>query len=71
VAPELYYSATILENSEVFENLIAAQLKNSTTHDSYEARREGDHDGLALACWAGERYMRKVGSLPKPAVVLL
>ncbi len=35
----------------------------ATAHDSYEAWREGDHDDLvlsvAMACWAGERFLRK------------
>ena len=46
------------------------KINISTAHDSYEAWREGDHDDLvlsvALACWAGERYMRKLESVPKP-----
>ena len=37
------------------------KINISTAHDSYEAWREGDHDDLvlsvALACWAGERYL--------------
>jgi hypothetical protein len=45
------------------------KINISTAHDSYEAWREGDHDDLvlsvALACWAGERYMRKLESVPK------
>jgi hypothetical protein len=39
------------------------KINISTAHDSYEAWREGDHDDLvlsvALACWAGERYLRR------------
>jgi hypothetical protein len=39
------------------------KINISTSHDSYEAWREGDHDDLvlsvALACWAGERFMRR------------
>ncbi len=39
------------------------KLQAATAHDSYEAWREGDHDDLmlsvALACWAGERFLRK------------
>src|SRR5215211_8219924 len=39
----------------------------ATGHDSYEAWREGDHDDLvlavAMACWCGERYLRKEDSL--------
>jgi len=46
------------------------KINISTAHDSYEAWREGDHDDLvlsvALACWAGERYMTKVESVPRP-----
>ena len=46
------------------------KINISTAHDSYEAWREGDHDDLvlsvALACWAGERYMRKLESVPMP-----
>jgi hypothetical protein len=45
----------------------------ATGHDSYEAWREGDHDDLvlavALACWCGERYMRKEDSLPRPGII--
>jgi hypothetical protein len=37
------------------------KINIATAHDSYEAWREGDHDDLvlavALACWAGERYL--------------
>jgi hypothetical protein len=62
------------ETSEVLEPLIAAQLYISTTHDFYEAWREGDHDDLvlsvALACWAGERYMRRLESMPKPGHIV-
>ena len=39
------------------------KINISTAHDSYEAWREGDHDDLvlsvAMACWAGERFLRK------------
>jgi hypothetical protein len=49
------------------------KINISTAHDSYEAWREGDHDDLvlsvALACWAGERYLNrgKVRVVPRPA----
>jgi hypothetical protein len=47
--------------------------KFSTTQDSYETWREGDHDDLvlfvALVCWAGERYIRKLESMPKPGLI--
>ena len=50
------------------------KINISTSHDSYEAWREGDHDDLvlsvALACWAGERYMRRLESVPKPGLVV-
>jgi hypothetical protein len=52
------------------KELLAFRVKIniSTAHDSYEAWREGDHDDLvlsvALACWAGERFLRKVDSEP-------
>ena len=46
------------------------KINIATGHDSYEAWREGDHDDLvlavAMACWVGERYMRKEESLPRP-----
>jgi hypothetical protein len=46
------------------------KINISTAHDSYEAWRDGDHDDLvlsvALACWAGERYLVKQESVPKP-----
>src|SRR5215203_7415518 len=49
------------------------KINISTAHDSYEAWREGDHDDLvlsvALGCWAGERYMRKLESVPKPGLI--
>ena len=39
------------------------KINISTAPDSYEAWREGDHDDLvlsvAMACWAGERFLRK------------
>jgi hypothetical protein len=45
----------------------------STAHDSYEAWRERDHDDLvlsvALACWAGERYLHKLDSIPRPGII--
>jgi hypothetical protein len=48
------------------------KINISTAHDSYEAWREGDHDDLvlsvALACWAGERYLRRrMRVMAKPA----
>jgi hypothetical protein len=40
---------------------------------SYEAWREGDHDDLvlavAMACWCGERYLRKETSRPRPGIL--
>jgi hypothetical protein len=48
------------------------KINIATAHDSYEAWREGDHDDLvlsvALACWAGERYLGRgrVRVVPKP-----
>jgi hypothetical protein len=49
------------------------KINISTAHDSYEAWREGDHDDLvlsvALACWAGERYLERFDSVPKPGVI--
>ncbi len=58
----------IAEGLKLRETLVK-ELKNfrvkiniSTSHDSYEAWREGDHDdlvlALALSCWAGERMKR-------------
>ena len=45
------------------------KINIATGHDSYEAWREGDHDDLvlavAMACWAGERYLEKQESLPR------
>jgi hypothetical protein len=50
------------------------KINISTAHDSYEAWREGDHDDLvlsvALACWAGERYMGELESVPKPGLIV-
>jgi hypothetical protein len=49
------------------------KINITTGHDSYEAWREGDHDDLvlavAIACWCGERYLRKEDSLPRPGVI--
>ena len=49
------------------------KINIATGHDSYEAWREGDHDDLvlavAMACWCGERYLRKEDSLPRPGVI--
>ncbi len=46
------------------------KINISTAHDSYEAWREGDHDDLvlavAMACWAGERFLGTQESLPRP-----
>ena len=55
------------------KDVLVMELRNfrvkiniATAHDSYEAWREGDHDDLvlsvALACWAGESYLRKRGA---------
>jgi hypothetical protein len=45
------------------------KINIATAHDSYEAWREGDYDDLvlavAMACWCGERYLRKRDSLPR------
>jgi hypothetical protein len=49
------------------------KINIATGHDSYEAWREGDHDDLvlavAMACWCGERYLRKETSRPRPGVI--
>jgi hypothetical protein len=49
------------------------KINIATGHDSYEAWREGDHDDLvlavAMACWCGERYLRKETSMPRPGIV--
>ncbi len=49
------------------------KINIATAHDSYEAWREGDHDDLvlsvALACWAGERYVEKLDSVPRPGEI--
>ena len=49
------------------------KINISTAYDSYEAWREGDHDDLvlavAMACWCGERYLRKHDSLPRPGII--
>jgi hypothetical protein len=49
------------------------RISIATGHDSYEAWREGDHDDLvlavAMACWCGERYLRKEDSLPRPGII--
>jgi len=49
------------------------KINIATGHDSYEAWREGDHDDLvlavAMACWCGERYLRKLDSLPRPGTL--
>jgi hypothetical protein len=49
------------------------KINIASGHDSYEAWREGDHDDLvlsvALACWAGERFMEKPDSLPRPEIL--
>ncbi len=46
------------------------KINIATAHDSYEAWREGDHDDLvlavAMACWAGERFLGTRESLPRP-----
>lgn len=59
----------IAEALELRETLVRellafrVKINVATAHDSYEAWREGDHDDLvlsvALACWAGERFLRK------------
>ena len=49
------------------------KINIATAHDSYEAWRQGDHDDLvlavAMACWCGERYLRKRDSLPRPGII--
>jgi hypothetical protein len=46
------------------------KINIATGHDSYEAWREGEHDDLvlavAMACWTGERYLKKLDSVPRP-----
>ncbi len=46
------------------------KINIATGHDSYEAWRENEHDDLvlavAMACWCGERYLKKVDSIPRP-----
>jgi hypothetical protein len=54
------------------KELLAFRVKIniSTAHDSYEAWRESDHDDLvlsvAMACWCGERFLKKEDSIPLP-----
>jgi hypothetical protein len=60
-----------LEDTLVKELLnFRVKINISTAHDSYEAWREGDHDDLvlsvALARWAGERFMDRLDSVPRP-----
>jgi hypothetical protein len=49
------------------------KINIATGHDSYEAWREGDHDDLvlavAMACWCGEKYLKKETSRPVPGVL--
>jgi hypothetical protein len=49
------------------------KINIATGHDPYEAWREGDHDDLvlavAMACWCGERYLRKETSRPRPGII--
>jgi hypothetical protein len=49
------------------------KINIATGHDSYEAWREGYHDDLvlavAMACWCGERYLRKEDSIPRPGII--
>jgi hypothetical protein len=49
------------------------KINIATGHDSYEAWREGDHDDLvlavAMACWCGERYLRKLDSILRPGII--
>jgi hypothetical protein len=46
------------------------KINIATGHDSYEVWREGEHDDLVLAvtmaCWTGERYLKKLDSVPRP-----
>lgn len=58
------------------KELLAFRVKIniSTSHDSYEAWREGDHDDLvlatAMACWAGERLLKTQSSIVLPGYLL-
>ena len=70
----LIADALALKDTLVKELLnFRVKINISTAHDSYEAWREGDHDDLvlsvALACWAGERYMEKLDSVPRPGEI--
>jgi hypothetical protein len=69
IAAEMPLSDTLRKELLNFK----VKINISTAHDSYEAWREGDHDDLvlavAMACWCGERYLRKVDSLPRPGVL--
>ncbi len=73
VTPDTYADPE-LKDTLVKELLnFRVKINISTAHDSYEAWREGDHDDLvlsvALACWAGERFMEKLESVPRPDVI--
>jgi hypothetical protein len=52
---------------------VGAPTEHRTRHETHEAWREGDHDDLvlavAMACWCGERYMKKLDSLPRPGTI--
>ena len=68
IADALYLKDTLVKELLNFR----VKINISTAHDSYEAWREGDHDDLvlsvALACWAGERFLRRrVRVTAKPA----
>jgi hypothetical protein len=69
IAAEMPLSETLKRELLSFR----VKINIATGHDSYEAWREGDHDDLvlavAMACWCGERYLRKLDSLPRPGVL--
>jgi hypothetical protein len=65
----LYLWETLGSNVQTFRRKVSL----TTGMDTYEHWREGDHDYLvlsvALACWAGERYMRQLESVSKPGYI--
>jgi len=69
IAAEMPLSGTLKRELLSFR----VKINIASGHDSYEAWREGDHDDLvlavAMACWCGERYLRKLDSLPRPGII--
>ncbi len=69
IAEELELRDTLIKELLAFR----VKINISTSNDTYEAWREGDHDDLVLAtalgCWAGQTFHKSHETIFVPGIV--